>query len=147
MAKFWTDVLVPLAIAGAVAAQTVGVEINRAVRLHAWFPQAQQDTTLTLPDTTLVQKDSIRSVIDSLAQEEDFDLFAENEPEDTLPKIFARDTMKVPDSLKTTDPFLYQWYVAVKDSYTHKLVVDSLKEAGDTLIWPVVFSNETQMPI
>ena len=79
MAKFWTDVLVPLAIAGAVAAQTVGVEVNRAIRLHAWFPQAQQDTTLTLPDTTLVQKDSIRSVIDSLAQEEDFDLFAENE--------------------------------------------------------------------
>jgi len=140
MAKFWTDVLVPLAIAGAVAAQTVGVEVNRAVRLHAWFPQAQQDTTLVLPDSTLVQNDSIRSVIDSLAQEEDFDLFAEKEPEDTLPKIFARDTMKVPDSLKTTDPFLYQWYVAVKDSYTHKVVVDSLKEAGDTLIWPVVDS-------
>ncbi len=131
MAKIWSDILVPLALAGAVAAQTVGVEVNRAARLHAFFPQRDTVTT-ALPDTT-------RSPLDSLAAEEDFDLFAEPQ-EDTLPKVFARDTMKVPDSLKTTDPFLYQWYVAVKDGYTHKIVVDSLKNEGDTLLWPVIDS-------
>ena len=130
MAKFWSDILVPLAIAGAVAAQTVGVEVNRAARLHAWLPQRDTVTT-ALPDTT-------RSPLDTLAEEEDFDLFAEEE--DTLPKVYARDTMKVPDSLRLTDPFLYQWYVATKDGYTHKLVVDSLKAEGDSLIWPRIDS-------
>ena len=48
--------------------------------------------------------------------------------------------MKVPDSLRTTDPFLYKWYVATKDSFTHRLVVDSLKAAGDSLDWPVIDS-------
>ena len=155
MAKFWSDIVVPLAIAGAVAAQTVGVDMHRAARLHAWFPQTQRDTVtaevpdtvrpvlpdssaLSLPDSvTIALPDTTRSPLDSLADEEDFDLFAE---EDTLPKIFARDTMKVPDSLRITDPFLYQWYVATKDGYTHRLVVDSLKAEGDTLIWPVIDS-------
>ena len=131
MAKFWSEVVIPLAVAGAVAAQTVGVEVNRAARLHSWFPQ--RDTVVTsLSDTT-------RSPLDSLADEEDFDLFAEPQ-QDTTPKVFARDTMKVPDSLKVTDPFLYQWYVAVKDGYTHRVVVDSLIAAGDTLTWPVIDS-------
>ena len=159
MAKFWADILVPVAIAGAVAAQTLGVEIHRAARLHAWFPQAVRDTVRrdslkalqdslkTRPDTLHLSADSLRqmrdslgrSPLDSLAEEEDFDLFAES-PKDTTPAITARDTMKVPDSLRLTDPFLYQWYVATRDSYTHKLVVDSLKAEGDTLIWPRVDS-------
>ncbi|MBQ3812657.1 MAG: putative porin [Bacteroidales bacterium] len=133
MAKIWSDILVPLAIAGAVAAQTVGVEVNRAARLRTWFPQRDTVVTTSLPDSTL------RSPFDSLAEEEEFDLFAEPQ-EDTTPKVYARDTMKVPDSLKLVDPFLYQWYVAVKDSYTHRVVVDSLKDAGDTLTWPLIDS-------
>ena len=50
--------------------------------------------------------------------------------------ISARDTMKVPDSLKYTDPFRYKYYVAIKDSLTHILVRDSLKQAGDSIDWP-----------
>ncbi len=152
MAKFWTEILVPIAIAGAVAAQTVGVEVNRAARLHAWFPAAVRDTLVHLPDSQSVATDSLRnatdslrsvpdnlrSAADSLAEEEDFDLFGA--AEDTVPTVFARDTMKVPDSLRLTDPFLYQWYVATKDSYTHKLVVDSLKAEGDSLLWPRIDS-------
>ena len=133
MAKIWSDILVPLAIVGAVAAQTVGVEVNRAARLRTWFPQRDTVVTSPLPDSTL------RSPLDSIAEEEEFDLFAEPQ-EDTTPKVYARDTMKVPDSLKLVDPFLYQWYVAVKDSYTHRIVVDSLKDAGDTLTWPLIDS-------
>ena len=142
MAKFWTEFLVPAAIAGAVAMQTLGVEVNRAKRLHAWFPDARRDTVALSADTLPPSvKDSLRpqaSPDSTKIEDEDFDLFGEME--DTLPKVFARDTMKVPDSLRTTDPFLYQWYVATKDSYTHKLVVDSLKQAGDSLIWPRVDS-------
>lgn len=143
MAKFWTDILVPVAIAGAVAAQTLGVELTRASRLRTWFPQAVRDTVQVdtvkkkHPDSLKVRADSLRAKADSLA-DEDFDFFGLSE--DTLPRITARDTMKVPDSLKLTDPFLYQWYVATKDSYIHKLVVDSLKESGDSLIWPRVDS-------
>ena len=133
MAKIWSDIMVPLAIVGAVAAQTVGVEVNRAARLRTWFPQRDTVVTSPLPDTTL------RSPLDSIAEEEEFDLFAEPQ-EDTTPKVYARDTMKVPDSLKLVDPFLYQWYVAIKDSYTHQVVVDSLKDAGDTLTWPLIDS-------
>ena len=102
MAKIWSDILVPLAIVGAVAAQTVGVEVNRAARLRTWFPQRDTVVTTSLPDSTL------RSPLDSIAEEEEFDLFAEPQ-EDTTPKVYARDTMKVPDSLKLVDPFLYQW--------------------------------------
>ena len=146
MAKLWTDILLPLAVAGGVAAQTLGVEMNRARVLHAWFPDARRDTvqvdSLHRPLDSLaraameqLQKDSIRARRDSLTEEED--LFG---AEDNVPTVYARDTMKVPDSLKLTDPFLYQWYVATKDSYTHKLVIDSLKAEGDTLIWPRVDS-------
>lgn len=173
MAKFRTDILVPLVIAGAVVAQTVGVETSRAVRLHAWFPGAVKDTvtveadslvasadTLAAPaDSTLAsQRDSLpqgdslaldslawsaldttgRSPLDSLAEEEDFDLFGVEE--DTMPRIYARDTMKIPDSLRVTDTFLFHWYVAVKDSFTHRLVIDSLKAEGDSLVWPRIDS-------
>ena len=193
------NILLPIAVAGLVAAQTVGVEVNRATRLHKWFPVAVKDTVVAdtsapaAPDS--LQKDSLlaaadsvkhasdsaaadslqhrrdsiqalidslkakadtarmdslyailmqmdssaRSPLDSLAEEEDFDLFAIPQ-EDTMPKVYARDTMKVPDSLKLTDPFLYEWYVAVKDSFTHRLVVDSLKAEGDSLLWPRIDS-------
>ncbi len=140
MAKIWTDILLPLAVAGALVAQTAGVEVHRAARLGVWEPSVLRDTVPpVLPDTIRSLPDTLAALPDSLADEEDFDFFAE-EQEDTLPKVFARDTMKVPDSLRTTDPFLYEWYVATKDSYTHKIVVDSLREAGDSLIWPRIDS-------
>ena len=113
MAKIWTDVLVPLAIAGAVLAQTVGVEVHRAARLgHLLPPSAQRDSVVTP-----VLPDSLPPMLpDSLADEGDFDFFAEEE--DTLPKVFARDTMKVPDSLRTVDPFLYKWYHLMGSSFS-----------------------------
>ena len=126
MAKFWTDVLVPLAIAGAVAVQTVGVDVYRSSRLHSWRPLAQRDTT-----ASSIAPDSLQTLQDTLIDEDDFDFFADEE--DSLPKVFARDTMKVPDSLRTVNPFLYKWYVATKDSYTHRVVVDSLRQAEDSL--------------
>lgn len=153
MAKFWSEIVLPLAIAGTVALQTVGVEASRASRVSAYFPQPKKDTVTTRQDTTLhTRKDSVKAMApdtlltpraDSLKaqadslEEEEFNFFA---VEDTLPRIFARDTMRVPDSLQYSNPFLYQWYVATKDSYTHKVVVDSLKAEGDSLLWPRIDS-------
>ena len=133
MAKIWSDILVPLAVAGCLAAQTVGVEASRASRLHSYFPKAVRDTVV-IPDT-VVKKAKVDT---ARVEEEEFDLFGE--VPDTLPKVFARDTMRVPDSLKETNPFLYEWYVATKDSYTHRWVVDSLKAQGDSLLWPRIDS-------
>lgn len=136
--------LLPLAVAGAVAVQTVGVEWNRAANLRSTFPvpmTVRQDS-LPLRADTLISPDSLRFPADSatVAETDDEDFYFFAEEEDTLPKVFARDTMKVPDSLRLTDPFLYQWYVATKDSYTHRIVVDSLKAEGDSLLWPRIDS-------
>ncbi len=61
-------------------------------------------------------------------------------PIDTTPQLTARDTIFPPDSLKDIDPFRYRYYVAILDSLTHRIVVDSLKTAGDSLDWPKVDS-------
>ena len=91
------------------------------------------DTVKTVP----VKKDTVLKDL----SDDDFDFFGVTvQDADTTPRVFARDTMKVPDSLRITDPFLYRYYVAVKDSFTHRFVVDSLMAAGDTLDWPRIDS-------
>ena len=150
MKNIWSEILVPVVVAGLTMAGTVGVETSRTVRTESRFNllhTLQPDTLLrdaTAKDTTAVKQDSVKRTAvnkDVDLSDEDFDFFGETEiQEDTLPRIFARDTMKVPDSLKVRDPFLYRWYVAVKDSLTHRIVVDSLKAAGDSLDWPVIDS-------
>ena len=62
---------------------------------------------------------------------------------DTIPHLTARDTIFPPDSLKDIDPFRYKYYVAIIDSLTHEIVSDSLKQAGDTLDWPILDSLYT----
>ena len=57
----------------------------------------------------------------------------EEELLDTLPHLTARDTIKVPDSLRYTDPFRYKYYVALIDSLTHVIVRDSLRHSSDSL--------------
>ncbi len=62
---------------------------------------------------------------------------------DTTPVLTARDTIFPPDSLRETDPFRYKYYVALIDSLTHAFVSDSLKQAGDSLDWPILDSLYT----
>ncbi len=64
----------------------------------------------------------------------------EDEENDSIPRLTARDTIPVPDSLREIDPFRYKYYVALFDSLTHRIVSDSLRksyfdlmEAEDTL--------------
>ncbi|MBR4133789.1 MAG: hypothetical protein IKU04_04610, partial [Bacteroidales bacterium] len=59
---------------------------------------------------------------------------------DTLPKLTARDTIPVPDSLRFTDPFRYKYYVALRDRPTYDFIRDSLIAAGDSLDWPLLDS-------
>lgn len=49
-----------------------------------------------------------------------------------------RDSIVVPEHFRLTDPFLYKYYVATVDSFTHREVVDSLKAAGDSVDWPKI---------
>ena len=146
MKNLWSEILVPAVIASLTVLGTVGVESARTVRPDARVRLLREVRLDTLkrdtipPDTTkkaaLVRRDSVD------LSDDDFDFFGfgDEVPQDTAPRIFARDTMKIPDSLRLSDPFLYQYYVAVKDSFTHRLVVDSLKAAGDSLDWPRVDS-------
>ncbi len=133
VAKIW----VPLLLVMVAAVQSFGIDAHRAVRL---WGLADSLVLTRLDDTTAIEAapaDSMR--IDSLVT----DLFAEDSTVtdstaidtsaiDTL-FLTARDTIKVPDSLKETDPFFYKYYIAVKDSTTRFQVRDSLIMAGDTL--------------
>lgn len=70
--------------------------------------------------------DSLKSLADSS--------FMTGSVDDSSEIIHFRDTVKVPDSLRLTDPFRYKYYAALVDSATHKWVRDTLLAAGDTLI-------------
>ena len=146
MKNLWSEILVPAFIAGLTVIGTVGVETTRTVRPDARVRLLREVRLDTLTQDT-VHRDTVKpapqkkeTIVKDLS-DDDFDFFGvEEEAIDTTPRVYARDTMKVPDSLRLTDPFLYQYYVAVKDSLTHRLVVDSLKAAGDSLDWPLIDS-------
>ena len=142
MKNLWSEILVPAVIAGLTVIGTVGVESTRAVRPDARLRLLREVRLDTIPrDTVKKAAAAKKDSVDLSDDEFDFFGFGETEArEDTIPRIDARDTMKVPESLRTTDPFLYRWYVAVKDSFTHRIVVDSLRAAGDSLDWPVIDS-------
>ena len=146
MKNLWSEILVPAVIAGLTVIGTVGVETTRTVRPDARVRLLRDVRLDTLtrdtlpPDSAKTAVPKKETVVKDLS-DDDFDFFGvEEEAVDTVPRVFARDTMKVPDSLRLKDPFLYQYYVAVKDSFTHRLVVDSLKAAGDSLDWPRIDS-------
>ena len=147
MKNLWSEILVPAVIASLTVIGTVGVESARTVRPDTrvrLLREVRLDTLRrdTMPQDTgkkaaAVKKDTVLKDL----SDEDFDFFGVSiQDADTTPRIFARDTMKVPDILRTQDPFLYRWYVATKDSLTHRIVVDSLKAAGDSLDWPRIDS-------
>lgn len=142
MKNLWSEILVPAVIAGLTVIGTVGVESTRTVRPDARLRILREVRLDTIPrDTVKKAAAAKKDSVDLSDDEFDFFGFGETEArEDTVPRIDARDTMKVPESLRTTDPFLYRWYVAVKDSFIHRIVVDSLRAAGDSLDWPVIDS-------
>ena len=138
VAKIW----VPALLVMVAAVQSFGIDTHRAVRLWGLADSLAltrlNDTTST--DTAL--SDSLRtdSVITDLflADTSAADSIAlDTTARDTVLTdtlfLTARDTIKVPDSLRYSDPFFYKYYIAVKDSVTRAFVRDSLLMAGDTL--------------
>jgi hypothetical protein len=102
--------------------QSFGIDASRAVGL-----KRLTDSLIIshLPDTTAV-RDSILQA-DTTRQEPGIS-------DSTINLVLsAKDTIKVPDSLKETDPFKYKYYIAIKDSTTRFQVRDSLMAAGDSL--------------
>ena len=147
MKNLWSEILVPAVIASLTVIGTVGVESARVVRPDTrvrLLREVRLDTLRrdTVPqDTTKKAAPAKKDTVLQDLSDDDFDFFGVTVKDpDTLPRVFARDTIKVPDSLRLTDPFLYRYYVAVKDSFTHRLVVDSLRAAGDSLDWPRIDS-------
>lgn len=132
ISKIWF----PALLVGIVAIQGFAADWSRAVEAGFLWPggwsgnAALQDTVIYHNDIyTKFRSEYERAMADSAAADtlglDSAEVF-----------ISARDTMKVPDSLRYTDPFRYKYYVAIKDSLTHVIVRDSLKQAGDSLDWP-----------
>ena len=118
LAKIW----VPLALVTMAGIQSFGIDASRAVGL-----KRLTDSLIIshLPDTTAI-RDSILQA-DTTRQEPGIS-------DSTINLVLsAKDTIKVPDSLKETDPFKYKYYIAIKDSTTRFQVRDSLMAAGDSL--------------
>lgn len=115
LAKIW----VPTLLVTMAAIQSFGIDASRV----SGFKRAA--------DSLALNKSSDSTAIDSLIM-----VPAQT---DSLPAAdssaapTARDTIKIPDSLRFTDPFFYKYYIAVKDSTTRAHVRDSLIQAQDTL--------------
>ena len=114
MAKIW----VPVLLVAMAAMQSFGIDAGRSASLRRL---ADSLSFSQLRDTTAIS-DSIDAtdstfVADSVV----------------APKLTARDTIVVPDSLRHTDPFKHKYYIVLKDSTTRSHVRDSLLNAGDTL--------------
>ena len=129
VAKIWVPTLLVLVA----AMQSFGIDATRAVGLRRL---ADSLVSARTADTADIMMNVDTAVVDTIA----IDTVAldttvlDTAVTDTLPPVIqARDTIRIPDSLRETDPFFFKYYIAVKDSTTRREVRDSLMQAGDTL--------------
>ena len=134
MAKIW----VPALLVMIAAVQSFGIDAGRAVGLRR---SADSLRLSSLDDSSALAgiaiDSSAASLPDSLETPADDSMFVldfanDSTAADTL-KISPKDTIKVPDSLRLTDPFKFKYYIAIKDTSVRAAVRDSLLQAGDTL--------------
>ena len=126
LAKIW----VPALLVMLAATQTFGIDAGRAANLRRI---ADSLRTSSLDDSTALAGtaiDSLEATADST-----FILDFKNDSIQTADSVkpSPRDTIKIPDSLKVTDPVRYRYYIELKDSTTRFATRDSLLQAGDTL--------------
>ena len=128
MKRFLKRYWFPAAAVLLAAIQTFGMDYVRSA--GPAMPEAAPDTVIydNSKIYTKFRSSGEKVASDSLSGQD----FLEEEKE----TISARDTIRVPDSLKYTDPFRYRYYIALVDSLTHIQVRDSLRAAGDSLDWP-----------
>ena len=134
MAKIW----VPALLVMIAAVQSFGIDAGRAVGLRR---SADSLRLSSLDDSSALAgiaiDSSAASTPDSLVTPADDSIFVldfanDSTAADTL-EISPKDTIKVPDSLRLTDPFKFKYYIAIKDTSVRAAVRDSLLQAGDTL--------------
>ena len=134
MAKIW----VPALLVMIAAVQSFGIDAGRAVGLRR---SADSLRLSSLDDSSALAgiaiDSSAASLPDSLVTPADDSMFVldfanDSTAADTL-EISPKDTIKVPDSLRLTDPFKFKYYIAIKDTSVRAAVRDSLLQAGDTL--------------
>ena len=119
LAKIW----IPLLLVTLAALQSFGIDAGRAIGFRRISDSLYVNR---LDDSTAIDSTALDSVITD-------SILTDTIPADTAFLLTARDTIKVPDSLRYTDPFFYKYYIAVKDSTTRAMVRDSLMQACDTL--------------
>ena len=128
MAKIWVPTLLVLVA----AVQSFGIDAARAIS----FRKLADSLILTRLDDSVaaagIAVDCTRTepVLDSILASAA--TLNDSTAADTL-ILSARDTIKVPEELKETDPFKFKYYIAIKDSITRVQVRDSLLASGDTL--------------
>ncbi len=134
MAKIW----VPALLVMIAAVQSFGIDAGRAVSLRR---SADSLRLSSLDDSSALAgiaiDSSAASLPDSLETPADDSMFVldfanDSTAADTL-EISPKNTIKVPDSLRLTDPFKFKYYIAIKDTSVRAAVRDSLLQAGDTL--------------
>ena len=128
------NILFPVVILAFLTAQILGAGNN---------PLRTDPPSKLPPDTIVYAPDGYKlnrkgdlgqfRLADSLLAKLNAGLGSGTDSTDTLPAILARDTIKVPDSLRRTDPFRYRYYIALVDSLTHRETVDSLRKSSDSL--------------
>lgn len=133
--KTLSRILFPSAVVAAAAASIIGFDAETVQYRHIPL-----DTELS--DTVIYEQCGYKlhrvgefeavTLDDSLLQM-GLDSTSAEDLADTLPHLTARDTIKVPDSLRYIDPFRYKYFVALCDSLTHVIVRDSLKHSEDSL--------------
>lgn len=132
MKKLVSKIWVPALLVMAAAVQSFGIDAHRAVRLRSLADSLALTRIDDTTDSGLHTADSLTADSLAIGQAPADTLLPDSLATDTL-ILTARDTIKVPDSLKETDPFFYKYYIAVKDSATRAIVRDSLMTAGDTV--------------
>ena len=134
LSKYWFPAaVVSLALAASVAA-TDPVESTYTIELSGVSP-LQDTVKYPLGAYKLRRRGDFaaESLPDSILRSLGITVeFAD--PDDTVPRLTARDTIVVPDSLRESDPFRYKYYVALIDSLTHRIVSDSLRKSYFTLM-------------
>lgn len=129
--RFW----LPLLTLCVIASQAIGMAVQSPFKGDPGFGFIEAERTLPVRDTIRYVNQFIKSP-GEIREDTSF----LTEIPDTVKILTARDTIFPPDSLKDIDPFRYKYYVALFDSLTHRIVVDSLRIAGDSLDWPRIDS-------
>ena len=126
MAKIW----VPTLLVMVAAVQSFGIDAARAIS----YRKQLDSLILSRLDDTVAATDI---AVDSFKMESVDSLITDTTAIDSTIVdtliISARDTIKVPEELRDTDPFKFKYYIAIKDSLTRVQVRDSLLQSGDTL--------------